>query len=89
MSEPTEQSLLSGDKNVDEMADRTNADEQILEELREGARTQAYIVEQTGLSRTHVRNRLQLMEARGWAENLHEQTALWELQSDPGEGDEE
>lgn len=69
------------------MADRTPADEEILDELREGARTQAYIVEQTGLSRTHVRNRLQLMEARGWARNLHEQTALWELVDDPAEGE--
>jgi DNA-binding IclR family transcriptional regulator len=71
------------------MDDRTPADEDILEILREGARTQSYIVDETGLSRTHVRNRLQLMEAYGWVENLHEKTALWELRNDPDEDAEE
>jgi DNA-binding IclR family transcriptional regulator len=69
------------------MPDRTDADDQILALLREGARTQAYLVDETGFSRTHVRNRLQLMEARGWVENLHEQSALWELRTDPDEAD--
>ncbi len=73
--------------NVGKMADRTDADEQILDLLREGARTQAYLVDETGFSRTHVRNRLQLMEARGWVENLHRQSALWELRTDPDEVD--
>jgi len=70
------------------MANRTNADEKILEVLREGARTQAYIAEQTDISRTHIRNRLQIMEAHGWVQNLHEQTALWELVDDPNGDDE-
>ena len=67
------------------MAGRTDADEKILDVLREGARTQAYIAEQTDISRTHIRNRLQIMEAHGWVQNLHEQTALWELIDDPDE----
>lgn len=71
------------------MVDRTDADEQILRFLREGARTQSYIVDETGFSRTHIRNRLQLMEARGWVENIHEKSALWELRNDPDEKDEE
>ncbi len=71
------------------MVDRTDADEQILRLLREGARTQSYIVDETGFSRTHIRNRLQLMEARGWVENIHEKSALWELRNDPDEKDEE
>lgn len=64
------------------MADPTRADRAILAVLREGARTQGYIVDHTDFSRTHVRNRLQIMEARGWVRNLHEATALWELRDD-------
>jgi hypothetical protein len=67
--------------DVGEMPDRTDADEQILDLLREGARTQAYLVDETG--------RLQLMEARGWVENLHRQSALWELKADPDEDGEQ
>jgi hypothetical protein len=29
------------------------------------------------------------MEAHGWVQNLHEQTALWELVDDPNGDDEE
>jgi len=70
------------------MADRTDADEAILDELRQGARTQAYLVDETGYSRQYIRQRLQIMEARDWVENLHEKTALWELRNDPDEEDE-
>ena len=75
--------------NVVAMADLTDADKAILAELRAGARTQSYIVDETGLSRTHVRNRLQLMEARGWVRNIHPKTALWELVTDPMASDDE
>lgn len=73
------------------MAERTDADEAILDELRQGARTQAYLVDETGYSRQYIRQRLQIMEAREWVENIHEKTALWELRQDPDEdeGDEE
>jgi hypothetical protein len=72
-------SILLGPKNVRRMSDPTPADEAILRVLRGGRATQGYIVSETEFSRTHVHNRLLLMEARGWAENIHEQTALWAI----------
>lgn len=65
------------------MGKRTDADEAILKQLREGRCTLGYIAESTEYSATHVRNRLQVMEARGWIENIHESTSLWELVDDP------
>jgi len=66
-------------KNTRLMSDLTPADEAILRVLHEGRATQGYIVSKADVSRTHVYNRLQLMEARGWIRNIHEQTSLWEI----------
>ncbi|WP_458210943.1 hypothetical protein [Haladaptatus sp. NG-SE-30] len=67
----------------------TALDEAILDELNEGARTQGFLVDATEKPRYKVHERLKLLTAVGYVENIHENTALYELQVDPrNDGDE-
>lgn len=68
-----------------ESEDLTDADEAILDELREGARTKKAIVEATGLHRNTVGNRLNVLEAGDAIRCVHDSTALYELVEDPRE----
>ncbi|WP_049972629.1 winged helix-turn-helix transcriptional regulator [Haladaptatus cibarius] len=66
----------------------TNVDKEILELLREGRATQSYIVDEIGRSRQYVHNRLGILTAAGYLENIHAKTALYELVGDPLAGEE-
>lgn len=61
----------------------TDADEEILDLLEEGARTQGYLVDETGMSRQHVHNRLKILLAGDYLKLIHESTALYEIREDP------
>ena len=61
----------------------TNVDKEILDLLREGRATQSYIVDEIGRSRQYVHNRLGILTAAGYLENIHPKTALYELVGDP------
>ena len=65
------------------MVSLTDVDKEILELLREGRATQSYIVDETGFSRQHIHNRLGILAAAGYLENIHAKTALYELVDDP------
>ena len=65
----------------------TEVDEAILNELNQGARTQGYLIEETGYQRYKVHERLKMLTAVGYVENIHENTALYELREDPREGE--
>lgn len=69
--------------------DLDDDDYTILGLLAEGRCTQGYIVDQTDIPRYKVHERLKLYGAAGYARNLHESTALWELLEDPREKDNE
>ena len=56
-------------------------DKAILEMLREGRGTPAYIAAERGYSRQHVRNRLQRLTEHGYVTRLHK--GLYELVEDP------
>ncbi|WP_423743937.1 hypothetical protein V5735_13145 (plasmid) [Haladaptatus sp. SPP-AMP-3] len=67
----------------------TALDEAILDELDKGARTQGFLVDATEEPRYKVHERLKLLTAVGYVENIHENTALYELRGDlRGEDDE-
>jgi len=61
----------------------TQSDEQLLAELSAGAKTKGALVDATDLSRNTVYNRLELLEANGIIECIHEPTRLFELCYDP------
>lgn len=63
----------------------TDADHAILDLLAEGRCTQGYLADETGLSRQHVYNRLNVLTAAGYVEKVHDSTALYELVNDPRE----
>ena len=63
--------------------DLTEADHAILDELAEGARTKKAIVDQTGLHRNTVGNRLDVLQAGEIIDCIHQTTALYELVEDP------
>ena len=63
--------------------DLTEADHAILNELTAGARTKKAIVDQTGLHRNTVGNRLDVLQAGGIINCIHQTTALYELVNDP------
>lgn len=65
-----------------------SADEEILEELDEGARTKGYLVDETGYHRNWIGHRLEVLEASGAITCLHRSTALYKIRNDPREGDE-
>ncbi|WP_324662338.1 helix-turn-helix transcriptional regulator [Haloarcula sediminis] len=61
--------------------DLSPTDEAILEMLREGRCTPAYIATERDYSRAHVRNRLQRLTEHGYVTRLHK--GLYELATDP------
>lgn len=61
----------------------TALDEAILDELTQGARTQGFLVDELGKPRYKVHERLKLLVAAGHIDNIHENTALYELRDDP------
>jgi DNA-binding IclR family transcriptional regulator len=64
--------------------DLSPTDRAILEMLREGRATPAYIATETDYSRQHVRNRLQRLTEHGYVTRLHK--GLYELADDPEQG---
>lgn len=60
-------------------------DREILDRLQEGARTQAYILNDldADYSRNQIRERFKILHALGAVRKLHDQTALYELVDDP------
>lgn len=64
----------------------TALDEAILDELETGARTQGFLVDATEEPRYKVHERLKLLEAAGYIENIHKNTALYEIQTDAHDG---
>lgn len=63
----------------------SKVDRAILDELHQGARTKGYLVDHTGFSRNSVYNRLEVLEAAGFVECIHESTRLFKLREDPRE----
>lgn len=61
--------------------DLSPTDRAILEMLREGRCTPAYIAAEQSYSRQHVRNRLQRLTEHGHVRRLHK--GLYELTDDP------
>ena len=61
--------------------DLSPTDKAILEMLREGRCTPAYIAAEQSYSRQHVRNRLQRLTEHGYVTRLHK--GLYELAVDP------
>ncbi|MFC7044164.1 helix-turn-helix transcriptional regulator [Halobacteriaceae archaeon GCM10025711] len=59
------------------------ADEAILDVLRQGRATKGHLVDETGYSRNTVYNRLEVLEAAGHVETVHEGTRLFEFVDDP------
>lgn len=72
-------------KGVIDEADLTDADQAILDALRDGPRTKGAIVDETGLHRNTVGNRLDALKFGEAIEPIHERTALYELVDDPRE----
>lgn len=73
-------------KPMDEY-DLRPADKAILDVLKEGRATKGLIVDETGYSRNTVYNRLEVLQAAGYVELVHESTRLFGLVSDPRESD--
>lgn len=65
--------------------DLTPLDERIIDELRQGARTQGYLVDAIGETRHKIHPRLQILNAVGYIDKIHDSTALYELREDPRE----
>lgn len=61
------------------------ADEAILDVLQEGRATKGMLVDETGYSRNTVYNRLEVLQAAGHVQVVHESTRLFKLTSDPRE----
>ncbi|WP_436344052.1 ArsR family transcriptional regulator [Natronorubrum sp. FCH18a] len=65
------------------------ADEQILDKLREGRATKGALVDWTDFSRNTIYNRLEVLEAAGHINCVHDGTRLFELVSDPRENNDQ
>ncbi|WP_254807843.1 helix-turn-helix transcriptional regulator [Natronosalvus amylolyticus] len=61
------------------------ADQEILDELQHGRATKGALVDWTSYSRNTIYNRLEVLEAAGYVECVHEGTRLFELVEDPRE----
>jgi len=59
------------------------ADKEILDVLHDGRATKGALVDWTGFSRNTIYNRLNVLEAAGHINAVHEGTRLFELVSDP------
>lgn len=66
-------------------SDLRPADEAILDVLADGRATKGMLIDETGYSRNTVYNRLEVLQAAGHVETVHEPTRLFELVSDPRE----
>lgn len=75
--------------------DLTETDRAILNELRKGRdsdqqpwgiATKGRLIDETGFSRNTVYNRLEVLEAAGHVELIHDGTREWQFVSDPREG---
>jgi len=69
--------------------DLKGADEAILDALADGRATKGALVDWTGYSRNTVYNRLEVLEAGGLIECVHEGTRLFELVEDPRDGEDD
>jgi len=69
-----------------EPEDLTETDKAILDELKKGRATKGALVDWTGFSRNSVYNRLEVLEAAGFVECVHEGTRLFKIASDPRDG---
>lgn len=77
--------------------DLTETDRAILNELRKGRdseqpwgiATKGRLIDETGYSRNTVYNRLEVLEAAGCVELIHDGTREWQFVSDPREDDDE
>jgi len=61
----------------------TDTDKAILDKLQEGRATKGALVDWTGYSRNSIYNRLEVLEASGHVNCVHEGTRLFELVKDP------
>lgn len=73
--------------------DLTQTDRAILDALKRGRNgdapwglaTKGYLIDETGMSRNSVYNRLTVLEAAGYIELVHDGTRLFRFVSDPRE----
>lgn len=65
--------------------DLTQTDRAILDTLAEGRATKGALVDWTGYSRNSIYNRLEVLEAAGFVDCIHNGTRLFELVDDPRE----
>lgn len=63
--------------------DLRDADDAILDVLREGRATKGMLVDETGYSRNTIYNRLEVLQAAEHIRVVHEPTRLFELIDDP------
>lgn len=63
------------------------ADEEILDTLLDGRATKGALVDWTNYSRNTIYNRLEVLEAAGHVECIHEGTRLFKLVDDPRNSD--
>ena len=71
--------------------DLTQTDKAILDELKQGRggdrpwgrATKGYLVDVTGFSRNSVYNRLEILDAHGHVQEIHDGTRLFEFVTDP------
>jgi len=70
-----------------DVEDLTAVDEGILDELQQGRATKGALVEWTGYSRNSIYNRLEVLKAAEFVKCVHNGTRLFELVTDPREGE--
>jgi uncharacterized membrane protein len=76
--------MSSAQSDVPESADElTKSDRAILDVLADGRATKGYLVDETGLSRNTVYNRLEVLTMGNYVRTVHEPTRLFELVKDP------
>ena len=63
--------------------DLTETDERILTMLSNGRCTAGYLIDETGVSRQQIHNRLNVLLAADYIRKVHEPTGLYELVEDP------
>jgi Fe2+ or Zn2+ uptake regulation protein len=66
----------------------TDSDRAILDVLATGRATKGYLIDETGLSRNTVYNRLEILEAAGNIREVHSPTRLFEIVDDPRQSEE-
>jgi len=61
----------------------TETDRKVLDLLNEGRCTPGYLIDETGISRQQIHNRLNVLLAADYVQKVHEPTGLYELVEDP------